>query len=88
MKLPIKTRILQYAIQKNGEFTMADAYQDLKAEYPGERFFNPKTVEDYIESFLGVGFLDATRTEFDQQGNLVIYCKATDYGKSREKYMH
>lgn len=88
MQLPIKTRILQYAIDKNGEFTAADAYRDLKGEYPGERFFTPKTVEDYVESFLGVGFLDATRTEFDEKGNLVIYCKATDYGKSRKKYMH
>lgn len=88
MQLPIKTRILQYAIQKDAEFTAADAYNDLKGEYPGERFFNPHTVEEYVESFLGVGFLNATRTEFDGAGELVIYCKITDYGKSRAKYMH
>ncbi len=87
MQLPIKTRILQYAIQLNSEFTASDAYRDLKSEYPGEKFFNPKTVEEYVESLLGVGFLSATRTEFDAQGKLLIYCKATDYGKSRSKYM-
>lgn len=88
MQLPIKTRILQYAIEKDAEFTAADAYNDLKDEYPSERFFNLKTVEEYVDSFLGVGFLDATRTEFDDAGRLLIYCKVTDYGKSRQKYIH
>jgi len=87
MKLPIKTRILQYAIQRDSEFTAADAYTDLHHEYPGEKFFSPKTVEEYVESLLGVGFLSASRTEFDSNGQLLIYCKATEYGKSRKKYM-
>ena len=88
MQLPIKTRILQYAIEKDAEFTAADAYKDLKDEYPGERFFFLYTVEQYVDSFLGVSFLYATRTEFDDVGNLLIYCKVTDYGKSRQKYIH
>ena len=88
MKLPIKTRILQYAIELDREFTAADAYKDLKNEYQGERFFNPNTVEEYVDSLLGVGFLNAERLEFDGSGNLIIFCKATEYGKSRSKYMN
>ena len=87
MQLPIKTRILQYAIQLDDEFTAADAYRKLKDEYPSDRLFTMKTVEDYIDSLLGVGFLDATRTEFDGSGSLVIHGKVTGYGKSRAKYM-
>ena len=87
MKLPIKTRILQYAIQRDSAFTAKDVYNDLKDEYPGERFFNQKTVDDYVDSLIGVGFFDAAKLEFDENGELVIYCVVTEEGKSREKYM-
>lgn len=87
MQLPIKTRILQYAIQLDDNFTAEDAYLALKNEYPGEAFFNRKTVEDYVESLLGVGFLSAATTEFDENGALRVVCRVTDYGKSRKKYM-
>lgn len=88
MKLPLKTRILQYAIEQDAEITVNDVMAALASEYLGECIFSRKQVEEYIDSYLGVGFLTGSRMEFDESGNLVVYSKVTDYGKSRLKYMH
>lgn len=88
MKLPLKTRILQYAIDRNDTFTTADVYSDLQKEYAGEKLFTRKTVDEYVSSFLGVNFLSAKQIEFDKDGQLLITYLITDYGKSRKKYIH
>ncbi|MCH4166336.1 MAG: hypothetical protein LKF74_05075 [Megasphaera sp.] len=87
MKLPLKTRILQYAINKGSDFTVQDVLQDLQSEYEGEAIFTPKHVEEYVDSFLGVGFFKAAQLEFDSQDNLVIHCVITEYGRERDKYL-
>lgn len=87
MKLPLKTRILQYAIQKDHDFTMQDVARDLQQEYDGESIFTQKHVEEYVDSFLGVGFFKAERLEFDSKGSLVIHYVITDYGRERDKYI-
>ena len=87
MKLPLKTRILDYAIDFKKGFVVDDVMSALASEYNGERIFSRKQVEEYIDSYLGVGFLTAESTEFDAKGDLVIHCKVTDYGLSRKKYI-
>ena len=67
MKLPLKARIFQYAVQQQNEFTMKQVMQDLAKEYASESIFSEKQVEEYFDSFLGVGFFKATRTEFDAE---------------------
>lgn len=88
MKLPLKTRILQYAIEKNAPFTLEDVMRDLAGEYPNERIFNEKQIAEYLESFIGVSFLRAVEMSFDDKGEVAFVYQITDYGKSREKYMH
>ena len=88
MKLPLKTRILQYAILRGTQFTANDVYHDLAGEYGGEKLFTRKTVEEYIDSFLGISFLQAAKLEFDPSGALLIHCQITEYGKTRLKYIH
>lgn len=88
MKLPLKTRILQYAILLSNPFTVSDVYHDLADEYGGEKLFTLKTVNDYVDSFLGIGFLKAAQLEFDYQGELLIHYQVTEYGKTRLKYIH
>lgn len=88
MKLPLKTRILQYAIELGQPFTAEDAYAALVPEYQNERLFIRKTVSEYLDSFLGVSFLKADELSFDERGELVIRYLVTDYGKTRQKYMH
>lgn len=87
MKLPLKTRILEYAIDIKKDFVVDDVISALASEYNGEHIFSRKQVEEYIDSYLGVGFLTAENTEFDAKGDLVIHCKVTDYGLTRKKYI-
>lgn len=87
MKLPLKTRILRYAIDRNSEFTLQNVLDDLKPEYEGERLFNARQVEEYVDSYLGIGFFDAANMELDYNGKLMINYKITDYGKERKKYI-
>ena len=89
MKLPGKTRILQYAIQRdNNDFTTDDVLRTLQQEYPGERMINQKQIQEYIDSLVGVGFFKATSIGFDEQHELQLRYVVTDYGKSRQKYIH
>lgn len=88
MKLPVKARILQYAIEQNGDFTTSDVLETLKREYLGEKMVNRKQVQEYIDSLLGVGFFKAASIEFDESHTLLLRYIVTDYGKSRSKYMH
>lgn len=87
MKLPLKTRILEYAIDCNTEFILQDVLDTLGPEYKGERLFNARQVEEYVDSYLGVGFLDSADMELDSKGGLLIRYKITDYGKERKKYI-
>lgn len=87
MKLPLKTRILEYAIDLGKDFIVDDVMTALAPEYSGEKIFTRKQVEEYVDSFLGVGFLTAESLEFDAKGELLVHCKATEYGKSRKKYI-
>lgn len=87
MKLPLKTRILQYAIEHNGEFSVEDLMKELEPAYKDEPMFKRKQVEDYCDSYLGVGFFVPTKKEFDENGSLQVWCKVTDYGKARGQYI-
>lgn len=87
MTLPLKARMLQYAVQKNAEFCVDDIMTDLEPEYGGEKMFNKKLVTEYFDALLGVGFFNGTRMEFDENGELKVYCRVTEYGKKRAKFV-
>ena len=84
-QLPLKTRILQYALQQDGSFTVNQILDGVKAEYAGEKCCNAKLVDEYFQSFIGIGFFEQTDLQFDEKGELVTYCKATDYARERCK---
>ena len=86
-KLPLKARILQYAVQKGSAVTIEDIMKDLEPEYSGEKLFNKKLIEEYFDALLGVGFLKNEKLEFNDQDELVIYATVTDYGKDRSRYI-
>lgn len=85
--LPMKTRILEYAIQKDAGVTVDEVLTVLEPDYGTERMCSRKQVEEYLDSFLGVCFMDAAELELDERGNLQITYQLTDYGKSRKKYL-
>lgn len=86
-KLPFKIRILEYAYEQDKPFTAKDVLRDLRSEYGGEGQFNLKRVQDYLQSFLGVKFFKEEKIEYDNNGELIVTCSITDYGKSRIKYI-
>ena len=85
--LPLKVRILQYALEKGASFTVDDVMKDLAAEYPNEKMFNKKLINEYIEAMIGVGFLKNDDLELDADGELIVHAIVTEYGKERQKYM-
>lgn len=87
-KLPMKTRILQYAIEKNDEFTLEEIQRVIEQEYRGEKLCNPKAIKEYYESFIGVGFFKTTKMDFDEAGELVMTCKVTADAIARKKYFY
>lgn len=88
MTLPLKLRILQYAMDKKESVTVDEIMKALASEYGNERQFNVKRVTDYLDTFLGVQFMKADKVEFDKDNNLVIHYIVTEYGLSRKKYIH
>ena len=83
MQLPLKTRILQYALQQKEPFTVDTIMKGLENEYQDERIFNRKLIEEYFQSFIGIGFFSEDKLEFDENHELVSWCRATDYAKER-----
>ena len=85
--LPLKLRIFEYSYQVNKPFTAQDVLRDLASEYGGEKQFNLKRIQEYLQSFLGVSMLEAKDVEYDENGELVVHCMITDFGLSRVKYI-
>lgn len=87
MQLPIKTRILQYALEKGSSFTKYDIEKELKHEYPNEKLFSLKTIDEYLNELMVVGFINKEKIEFEDNGELLITFLATAYGQTRYKYV-
>lgn len=89
MKLPIKTRILEYAIEYNKPFTAKELSRILESEYPGEKTCRPKNITKQLDTYCGIGIMDAVDVSFDENdpNELVVKFAVTDFGKGCEKYI-
>lgn len=87
MKLPIKTRILEYAIEKNAPFTAEELSEVLSREYAGEKTCQPKNIMKQLDTYCGIGVMDAADVSFGENNELVVTFVVTDYGKSCKKYI-
>ena len=81
MTLPLKVRILEYAIEKDAPFTISEALEDISPEYAGERFCNYNFMEKLMRLFLGVNVLKEGHYELDDNGELHVEYQITDFGK-------
>ena len=84
--LPLRFRVLQYASQK-GDFNRTDLLNDLKEEYGREKQFNKGMVSTHLDSLRAVGMIEQTDVDFDQNKELLVQYKITDYGRSRLSYL-
>jgi DNA-binding PadR family transcriptional regulator len=87
MKLPIKTRILEWAIDKDGPFTAREISDELNVEYNGEKTTTVKNIEKQIETYCRVGFIESIESCLDENGDLAITYQVTDSGKKELKYI-
>lgn len=85
MKLPLKVRLLEYAIERGTTFTVNDALEAIGPEYEGERFCNYKFMEKLMRLFLGVGVFKEGSYELDENDVLQVEYQITDFGKNYYK---
>lgn len=85
--LPLKTRILEYAINKDAPVTVDEITDALSKEYVGERFCNKKNIDKLIGTYCGVGVMEASKIEFDNNKQLDIEYVVTNFGKAYKRYI-
>lgn len=87
MKLPIKTRILEFAIKENKPFKAEELAEVLRVEYNGEKTTSLERVKDQLETFRRVNFLKAENIDLDENGELSLSYMITESGKQSAKYI-
>ncbi len=87
MKLPIKARILEYAIQKNAAFSALELAGRFQLEYKKERTASAKNIEKMIQVYCGVGIMKPAAMALTDDGELRINYVVTDYGRSCGKML-
>ena len=87
MNLPIKTRILEWAIQKAAPFTAKELSEVLQREYKGERTTTIKNIEKQLDMYCRVNFMEVQDTDVDEKEDLIVTYKITEEGKKSIKYV-
>lgn len=85
--LPLRFRVLQYASTVD-KFNYLDLMRDLKEEYGTDGQFKRKMMVLHMDSLRAVGMIDEVDVQLEnEQGDLLITYRITDYGKSRLVYL-
>jgi len=84
--LPLRFRVLHYASQKD-TVNYNDLLNDLKEEYGTDGQFNKGMVIRHLDSLRAVGMIEEGDVEFDENQELLVQYKITDYGRSRLSYL-
>ena len=87
MKLPIKTRILEWAIERDDAFDARELSEILQVEYNGERTTTVEKIEQQLDMYCRVNFMEAADTRLDENNELLVTYKITDIGKKSVKYI-
>ena len=84
--LPLRFRVLHYASQHN-TVNYKDLLDDLKEEYGTDGQFNRGMVTRHLDSLRAVGMIEEADVKFDDNQELLVDYKITEYGKSRLSYL-
>jgi DNA-binding MarR family transcriptional regulator len=84
--LPLRFRVLHYASQ-NDAVNYVDLLNDLKEEYGTDGQFNRSMITRHLDSLRAVGMIEESDVAFDQNQELLVQYKITDYGRSRLSYL-
>ncbi|KLU66560.1 MULTISPECIES: hypothetical protein [Desulfosporosinus] len=85
-QLPVKFRLLQ-VISENENLSNQELLEILRNEYPLDRSVNKRGIEDYLLTLTATGLIDLKNAALDDNGNLQLSYKITDYGKRLMKYV-
>ena len=92
----LKTAVICAANQvmkKNGLEDVNDSTSSIETKRvhfkddPDKREFNLKTIDEYLNELMVVGFITREKVEFEEDNNLLITFKSTEYGQTRYKYV-
>ena len=87
MKLPIKTRILELAIEKDGPFTSRELSEILKKEYNNEKTTTVKNIDKQIQAYCRVGFINDENVHLGEDNEPEVSYEVTEIGKNSLKYI-
>lgn len=86
MKLPLRSRVIHY-LSKSGDVTCDEVVDALKDEYGYERQYKPSLIQGHLMALVAVGIVDVDKVDFDDNDNLMLWYKITDYGRSKLSYL-
>jgi len=84
--LPLRFRVLHYASQKD-TVSYLDLLEDLKEEYGTDGQFNRGMITRHLDSLRAVGMIEESDVDFDENQELLVQYKITEYGRSRLSYL-
>lgn len=85
--LPFKMRVYQFVAESNRAVNADDIMSGLQGEYGGEKQFNRKRVEHYLDAIAAVGMIEESQLGFNDKGELTIDYSSTKLGRDRLKYL-
>ena len=85
--LPFKMRVYQVVAEAKEPVNADDVMECLKSEYSGEKQFNRKRVEHYLDAITAVGMIREHEMKFDESGEVRIDYVPTQLGLERLKYI-
>lgn len=86
VKLPFKFYVLRCIAEQTAPCSYEDLLPLAQKAYPGERQVSGKTLLTHMEAFCAVGATEVADV-FEENGDIVMKYRITDYGKSLLKYI-
>ena len=84
--LPIKTRVLEWCILNDRPICARELTAILQKEYPGEAHVNEKRIDNTLDCYCRVGFMEPASLNNELGEDLVEY-RITEAGKEELKYI-
>ena len=85
--LPFKMRVYQAVAEAKKPMNADDIMEELEVEYRGEKQFNRKRIEHYLDAITAVGMIREHDLKFNETGEVTIEYVPTQLGIERLKYI-
>lgn len=79
MREPLNYAVMKHMLKVN-EACAADVMEALKGEYSNHKMFKPAAVQEMLMVGLANGLVEESRFDLDENNNLRVYYKITEYG--------